>query len=34
MILVSSRNLPPAGINALALLFDRLDHLSRRNGIN
>jgi hypothetical protein len=27
MMLVSGRNLPLAGINALALLLDRLDHL-------
>src|ERR1039457_3679303 len=33
MMLVSSRNLPFAGVNALALLFDRLDHLPSRDGI-
>src|ERR1035441_8608303 len=34
MMLVSSRNLPFAGVNALALLFDRLGHLPSRHGIN
>ena len=31
MILASSRNLPLAGIDALALLLYRLDHLPSRN---
>src|ERR1039457_285561 len=34
MMLVSSRNLPLVGINSLALLLDRLDHLPGRDGIN
>src|ERR1022692_1541971 len=34
MMLVSRRKLPLAGINALALLLDRLDHLPSRHGID
>jgi hypothetical protein len=32
-MLVSSRNLPLAGVNLLALLFDRLNHLPGGNGV-
>jgi hypothetical protein len=32
-MLLSSRNLPRAGIDPLALLLDRLHHLLRRIGI-